>query len=105
MSTELRRARNRQMVIFLLVCVGLLVLSGHLYYWQVVDSPVLAKMAEDEHTQVQTVNAPRGQIICQGMLLATNIVRDDVYVEPAQIVTDYPDSYQDKRNQRTTITH
>jgi cell division protein FtsI/penicillin-binding protein 2 len=106
MSTELRRARNRQMVIFLLVCVGLLVLSGHLYYWQVVDSPVLAKMAEDEHTQVQTVNAPRGQIYdAQGMLLATNIVRDDVYVEPAQIVTDYPDSYQDERNQLAQQLH
>jgi cell division protein FtsI/penicillin-binding protein 2 len=63
-------------------------------------------MAADEHTQVQTVNAPRGQIYdAQGMLLATNIVRDDVYVEPAQIVTDYPDSYQDERNQLAKQLH
>ncbi|GAC1466918.1 MAG: penicillin-binding protein 2 [Ktedonobacteraceae bacterium] len=98
MSTELRRARNRQMVIFLLVCAGMLLLLGKLYYWQVVDGPMLAGWANAEHIQNQTVNAPRGRIYdAQGLLLATNIVRDDVYVEPAQIVLDHPDTFASER--------
>jgi len=106
MSTLLRRARQRQMVIFLLVCVGLIVLSCRLYYWQVIDGPPLARAASAEHTQVQTVNAPRGLIYdSHGMLLATNIIRDDVYVEPAQIVTDYPDTYQEQRNKLALQLH
>src|SRR6266568_2789426 len=40
MSIELRRARSRQMLIFLLVCVGMLILLGRLYYWQVVRDDV-----------------------------------------------------------------
>jgi cell division protein FtsI/penicillin-binding protein 2 len=99
MSTELRRARSRQMIIFLLVCVGMLYLSGRLYYWQVIDGVALAEKANNEHTQVQKVSAPRGLIYdAQGLLLATNIVRDDVYAEPAQIVADYPDTYQSVRD-------
>ena len=43
MSIELRRARNRQMIIFLLVCTSMVVLSSRLYYWQVMDSSVLAR--------------------------------------------------------------
>ena len=35
MSIEMRRARNRQMIIFLLVCASLFGLLGRLYYWQV----------------------------------------------------------------------
>jgi len=34
MSSELQRARSRQMFIFLLVCCGMVVLLGRLYYWQ-----------------------------------------------------------------------
>jgi Cell division protein FtsI/penicillin-binding protein 2 len=106
MSTKLRRARNRQMIIFLLVCAGLVVLSGRLYYWQVLDGPALAQAASAEHTQIQTVNAPRGLIYdAHGMLLATNIVRDDVYVEPAQIVADYPDTYQEQRDKLALQLH
>ncbi|GCE25924.1 peptidoglycan glycosyltransferase [Dictyobacter alpinus] len=98
MSTELRRARNRQMVIFLLVCAGMVVLSGRLYYWQIINGPRLAQAANAEHTQSQTVNAPRGRIYdASGLLLATNVVRDDVYIEPSQLVTDYPDTYQTER--------
>ncbi|GHO89615.1 peptidoglycan D,D-transpeptidase FtsI family protein [Dictyobacter formicarum] len=99
MSTELRRARNRQMVIFLLVCVGMVLLSGRLYYWQVIHGPQLAKAANAEHMQSQTLNAPRGRIYdATGQLLATNVVRDDVYIEPSQLVTDYPDTYQSERD-------
>jgi cell division protein FtsI/penicillin-binding protein 2 len=98
MGIELRRARNRQMVIFLLVCTGMVVLSSRLYYWQIRDGAVLAKAANAEHTENETISAPRGRIYdATGALLATDIVRDDVYVEPSQIVTDYPDGYQAER--------
>ena len=42
MSIELRRARSRQMLIFMLVCAGMLILMGRLYYWQVVRGNALA---------------------------------------------------------------
>ncbi len=89
MSTDLQRARNRQMVIFLLVCTSMLILLGRLYYWQVVRSNFLTQRANDEHIQNQLVPAPRGYIYdAQGQILATNVVRDDVYIEPIQFATD-----------------
>ncbi len=90
MSTDLQRARNRQMVIFLLVCASMLILLGRLYYWQVVNSASLTQRANDEHIQNLSVAAPRGYIYDnQGHILATNVVRDDVYVEPIQFATDH----------------
>jgi cell division protein FtsI/penicillin-binding protein 2 len=105
MSIELRRARNRQMLIFLLVCVGMLALIGRLYFWQVVRGygPAdcthgygLAQCANLEHIQNQQLNAPRGLIYdAQGHILATNVVRDDVYIEPYQFSADHPaDTFQ-----------
>src|SRR5712692_8520303 len=98
MSVELRRARNRQMLIFMLVCVAMLSLLGRLYYWQVLQSQDgyrLAQLANAQHTQNQTLNAPRGLIYdAQGHILATNVVRDDVYIEPIQFLADYPDADQ-----------
>ncbi|MBV9228436.1 MAG: hypothetical protein JOZ18_03910, partial [Chloroflexi bacterium] len=95
MNTELRRARNRQMFIFLLVCVSMMLLLGRLYYWQVLQSQDgyhLAQLANAEHIQNLIVNAPRGLIYdVNGQLLATNVVRDDVYIEPIQFVVDHPD--------------
>ena len=73
------------MLIFLLVCVGMVVLLGRLYYWQVLRGAALAQLANSEHIQNQIVNAPRGLIYdAQGHILATNVVRDDVYIEPYQ---------------------
>lgn len=96
MSIELRRARNRQMLIFLLVSFGMLGLLGRLYYWQVLESTSgynLAKLANDEHISNQILNAPRGIIYdAQGHILATNVVRDDVYIEPIQFTVDHPDN-------------
>lgn len=93
MNMELQRARNRQMFIFLLVCAGMVAMLGRLYYWQVLQSDRLTRLANAEHTQNQIVNAPRGRIFdTQGHLLATNVVRDDVYVEPIQFAVDHPDS-------------
>lgn len=90
MSIELRRARNRQMVIFSLVCASMLILLGRLYYWQVVRSADLTQQANYEHIQNQVVAAPRGYVYdAQGHILATNVVRDDVYVEPIQFATDH----------------
>jgi cell division protein FtsI/penicillin-binding protein 2 len=99
MSIEMRRARNRQMIIFLLVCASLFGLLGRLYHWQVTQSASLSRAANLQHTQNQTLNAPRGLIYdAQGRILATNIVRDDVYIEPIQFLADYPDvdQYQAK---------
>ncbi|HYT33676.1 MAG TPA: penicillin-binding protein 2 [Ktedonobacteraceae bacterium] len=105
MSVELRRARNRQMLIFLLVCVGMVVLIGRLYFWQVLrgygpadctNGYGLAQCANLEHIQNQQLSAPRGLIYdAQGHILATNVVRDDVYIEPYQFSVDHaPDTYQ-----------
>jgi cell division protein FtsI/penicillin-binding protein 2 len=98
MSPELRRARNRQMLIFLLVFLGIVILLGRLFYWQVFESQSgynLAKLANEEHTQNQILNAPRGLIYdIRGHILATNVVRDDVYVEPIQFSIDHPDNTQ-----------
>jgi cell division protein FtsI/penicillin-binding protein 2 len=95
MNMELKRARRRQMFIFLFVLLGMAILLGRLYYWQIIDGPRLAKLANEEHTQSQIVNAPRGLIYdAQGHLLAANVVRDDVYIEPIQFFTDETDSVQ-----------
>src|SRR2546427_3734816 len=103
MSIELRRARNRQMLIFLLVCVGMVALIGRLYFWQVVrgygaadctHGYGLAQCANLEHIQNQQLNAPRGLIYdAQGHILATNVVRDDVYITPLQFASDFADNY------------
>lgn len=104
MSTELRRARSRQILIFSLVCIIMLALLSRLYYWQVLQSQGgrhLAQLANDEHIQNIILNAPRGLIYdSQGHILATNVVRDDIYIEPIQFSIDHPDNFQ---NDLTTI--
>ena len=94
MNIQLRRARNRQMFIFLLVCLGIFTLLARLYYWQILQSQSgykLAQLANDEHIKNLTLDAPRGLIYdINGKLLATNVMRDDVYVEPLQFTLDHP---------------
>ncbi len=94
MNGEMQRARRRQMFIFLLVTFGMLVLLGRLYYWQVLQSHSgynLAQQANNEHLQNQILDAPRGLIFdSAGRILASNIIRDDVYVEPEQFSVDHP---------------
>jgi len=84
------------MVIFFLVCFSMLAMLGRLYYWQIMESTSgysLAQRANAEHTQNQIVNAPRGLIYdIRGQLLATNVVRDDVYIMPIQFAVDHPDT-------------
>jgi len=90
MNIELRRARRRQMLVFVLVCSGMLLLLGRLYYWQVLNGPRLARLATNEHTHDLPLKAPRGLIYdAQGHILATNVVRDDVYIEPHQFRIDF----------------
>jgi cell division protein FtsI/penicillin-binding protein 2 len=80
------------MFVFLLVCIGMAGLLARLYYWQVMQANQLTQLANDEHIQNQIVNAPRGLIYdSQGHILATNVVRDDVYIEPIQFFVDHPD--------------
>jgi cell division protein FtsI/penicillin-binding protein 2 len=102
MNPALRRARNRQMVIFLLVSFGMVVLLGRLYYWQVLQSRSghnLAQQANEEHTQDIPLDALRGLIYdSQGHILATNVVRDDVYIEPHQFSVDQATSPQNNLN-------
>lgn len=100
MNTELQRARNRQMVVFLLVFCAMLVLIGRSYYWQVIDPKApdgykLSELAQLEHVKNSVLNAPRGLIYdSTGHLLASNVVRDDVYIEPLQFFSDHADSTQ-----------
>lgn len=97
MSPELQRARKRQTVIFLLICAAMVVLLGRLYYWQAIRGSQLAQWANAEHTQNQVLNAPRGTIYdSSGIVLATNVIRDDVYIEPLQFASDHLDSEQGK---------
>jgi cell division protein FtsI/penicillin-binding protein 2 len=94
MSIELRRARRRQMLIFMLVCAIMVILMGRLYYWQVVRASGLAQRANAEHVQSLVLNAPRGIIYdAQGHILATNVMRDDVYIEPIQFSIDFAGNY------------
>ncbi len=90
MNKELQRARGRQMVVFVFVCTGMLLLLGRLYYWQILNGPRLARLATDEHTHNLPLKAPRGLIFdVQGHLLATNVLRDDVYTQPRQFRIEY----------------
>ncbi len=90
MNRELQRARHRQMFVFVLVCGGMLLLLGRLYYWQVLEHPRLSQLATDEHTKNLPLLAPRGLIFdAEGHLLATNVMRDDVYIEPKQFRIDF----------------
>src|SRR5579863_3876703 len=95
MSVELRRARRRQMLIFMLVFAAMVILLGRLYYWQVVRASGLTERANQEHVQSLVLNAPRGIIYdAQGHILATNVMRDDVYIEPIQFSIDFAGNYQ-----------
>lgn len=100
MNSELQRARKRQMFIFLLVCFGMLILLGRAYYWQVINPVVLdgytaRQLANLEHVKNRVLDAPRGLIYdVNGRLLASNVVRDDVYIEPIQFWSDHADSTQ-----------
>jgi cell division protein FtsI/penicillin-binding protein 2 len=109
MTTEVRRARSRQMLIFLLVCVAMLALLGRLYYWQIVEASSgykLAQLAAQEHLYDQVLNAPRGLIYdANGLVLATNVVRDDVYIEPVQFSEDHPDNLQEALSQTLAALH
>src|SRR5258708_6138167 len=109
MNPGLRRARNRQMIIFLLVCSGMLLLLGRLDYWQIVEAHSgynLAQRANYEHIQNLVLNAPRGIIYdSQGQILATNVVRDDVYVEPHQFAIDHTLNPQSDLNNLLLALH
>jgi cell division protein FtsI/penicillin-binding protein 2 len=109
MNPALQRARHRQMVIFLFVCAALVLLLGRLYYWQILQSQSgynLAQRANDEHTQNRPLYAQRGIIYDSlGHILATNIVRDDVYIEPHQFSIDHAANPQNDLNSLIQALH
>jgi cell division protein FtsI/penicillin-binding protein 2 len=73
-------------------------LLARLYYWQILQSQSgykLAQRANYEHIKNLTLDAPRGLIYdINGNLLASNVIRDDVYVEPLQFTLDHPNASQ-----------
>jgi len=97
------------MIIFLLISSGMLVLLSRLYYWQVLQSHSgynLAQQANQEHTQDIPLDALRGLIYdSQGHILATDVVRDDVYVEPHQFAVDHPANAQGDLNNLILALH
>jgi cell division protein FtsI/penicillin-binding protein 2 len=97
------------MFIFLLVCLGFFTLLARLYYWQILQSQSgykLAQRANDEHIKNLTLDAPRGLIYdINGKLLATNVLRDDVYVEPLQFNLDHPNAAQSDLEALITNLH
>jgi cell division protein FtsI/penicillin-binding protein 2 len=109
MNPALRRARNRQMVIFLLVSCGMLFLLGRLYYWQVLEADSgynLAQQANQEHTQNIPLDALRGLVYdSQGHILATNVLRDDVWIEPRQFAVDHVTNQQSDLNNLIQALH
>jgi len=109
LNAEMQRARHRQMFIFLLVTAGMLILLGRLYYWQILQSHSgynLAQLAQDEHLQNQILDAPRGLIYdSTGHVLATNVIRDDVYIEPVQYSIDHPNYTQNDLQTLVTQLH
>ncbi|HXL38830.1 MAG TPA: penicillin-binding protein 2 [Ktedonobacteraceae bacterium] len=109
MNIQMRRARHRQMFIFLLVCLGIFMLLARLYYWQILQSQngyKLAQRANDEHIKNLILDAPRGLIYdINGKLLATNVLRDDVYVEPLQFTLDHSNAAQSDLETLITTLH
>src|SRR5437660_5642351 len=109
MNAQLRRARNRQMFIFLLVCLGIFILLARLYYWQILQSQSgykLAQRASDEHIKNLILDAPRGLLYyIDRKVLATNVLRDDVYVEPLQFTLDHSDAAQRHLEALITTLH
>jgi cell division protein FtsI/penicillin-binding protein 2 len=97
------------MFIFLLVCLGIFTLLGRMYYWQILQSQngyKLAQLANDEHIKNLTLDAPRGLIYdVNGKILATNVLRDDVYVEPLQFTLDHPNAAQSDLEALITTLH
>jgi len=78
--------RQRIIIIFGFLTVGLLLLTGRMIYLQTFRSAALASQALDNRTQSITVEAKRGAIYDRnGQELAISIDTESVYISPAKI--------------------
>ena len=86
MSNELRRARLRQIIIFLLIGGSLLAIVGKLAYWQLGQHLTLVALASQEQRQPIIVPAGRGSIYdVNGNLLALNVTENALDANPQAI--------------------
>jgi cell division protein FtsI/penicillin-binding protein 2 len=107
MSNELRRARFRQAILFLLVCISLLAVAGRLAYWQLGQHTALAALAEQEHQRPIIVPAGRGSLYdVNGNLLALNVTENAVEADPQAIEqanSDHPGALEQTLAQLAAI--
>lgn len=81
--SPLERTRRRQAVLFVLVCLALVGITGRLAYWQIVQHGPLAARADAEDLRTERVPAGRGAILdVNGRILALNVTKDTVIADP-----------------------
>ena len=86
MSDELRRARFRQAILFLLISASMIAVTGRLAYWQIGQQSALTLRADQEHKRPFIVPAGRGSIYdSNGKLLAITLTEDAVEADPQAI--------------------
>src|SRR5215813_8625107 len=97
MSHELRRARFRQIILFLLICASLLIVVSRLAYWQIQQHLALTALAQQEQQQPIIVPAGRGSMYdVNGKLLALNVAENALIADPRQIQqanSDHPGTF------------
>jgi cell division protein FtsI/penicillin-binding protein 2 len=107
MSKELRRARFRQIIIFLLICGSFVAAVGRLAYWQIQQHAALAAQAKLEQRQPIIVPAGRGSIYdANGTLLALNVTRNALVADPREIQqaeSEQPGSFENTLSQLAAI--
>ncbi len=107
MIDELRRARFRQAILFLLICASMVAVTARLAYWQLTQHASLAARAEQEHRRPFIVPAGRGSIYdSNGHLLAVNITEDAIEADPQAIQqenNDHPGTFDRTVNQLSSI--
>ncbi len=86
MSTELRRARFRQITLFLLICLSLLAITWRLAEWQLEEHLALAALANQQQLLPIIVPAGRGAITdANGNLLALSANENALDADPQAI--------------------
>lgn len=79
----LARARRRQAILFVLVCLALAGIIGRIAYWQIVQYGPLAARADAQDLRTERVPAGRGAILdANGRILALNVTKDTVIADP-----------------------
>jgi cell division protein FtsI/penicillin-binding protein 2 len=86
LAPALQRTRRRQAVLFILLLVALLGMTGRLLYWQIGLHGPLSARADAEHLRVFSIAAGRGMILdSQGRVLALDVTKDSVIADPSYL--------------------